>query len=105
MGGRAVSEVFDTPNLAAAYCPHCDPERDPTREILTVCWCDEHRPACEGADDARVMAGVFILDSAGEADAATNRPWCELVHRTLHAERSRRSVTTSRSGDDVDGSR
>lgn len=100
-----MSELTDTPNLASSYCPRCDPERDPTREILTVCWCDEHRPACEGADDERAVVGTIVLDSAGEASAATNRPWCELVHRTMHEDRSGRSVKAPRGRHDVDRGR
>src|SRR6267142_1126749 len=64
--GSRVSELTDTPNLASSYCPRCEPERDPVREILTVCWCDEHRPTCEGADDERAIVGGGVLDSAGE---------------------------------------
>ena len=75
------SELVDTPNLASSYCPGCDPERDPLREILTVCWCDEHRPTCEGAEDARVSVDRLALSSAGEANAETNRAWCAWVHR------------------------
>jgi hypothetical protein len=76
-----VSEVTETANLASSYCPRCDPERDPSREILTVRWCHEHQPTCEGADDERANVGRVALGSAGEANADTNRPWCELVHR------------------------
>jgi hypothetical protein len=77
------SALADTPNLASSYCPGCDPERDPVREILTVCWCDEHRPTCEGAEDARASVGSTVLSSAGEADAETNRPGCAWVHRRV----------------------
>src|SRR5207247_10341117 len=71
--GSRVSELTDTPNLASSYCPRCEPERDPVREILTVCWCDEHRPTCEGADDERAIVGGGVLASTGEVQAATNR--------------------------------
>ncbi len=81
-----MSELTDTPNLASSYCPRCEPERDPVREILTVCWCEEHRPTCEGADDERAIVGGGVLDSVGEVNAATNRPWCELVHRAMHSK-------------------
>ena len=81
MGGFPVSELTETASLASSYCPRCDPARDPIREILTVQWCDEHRPTCEGADDERASVGSGILDPNGEAHAATNGPWCELVHR------------------------
>lgn len=81
-----MTDLADTPNLAGSYCPGCAPERDPIREILTVRWCDEHQPGCGGFDDEKATVSKDILSSAGEADAVTNRPSCELVHR--HARRS-----------------
>src|SRR5437899_3386857 len=83
--GSRVSELTDTPNLASSYCPRCEPERDPVREILTVCWCDEHRPTCEGADDGRAIVGGGVLASTGEGNAATNRPWCGVVARGMRS--------------------
>ena len=81
------SELVDTPNLASSYCPGCNPERDPLREILTVCWCDEHRPTCEGAEDAKASVDRTALSVAGgEANAETNRPWCAWVHRRVQRE-------------------
>jgi len=77
------SELVDTPNRASSYCPGCDPERDPLREILTVCWCDEHRPTCEGAEDTKASVDRIAWSSAGEANAETNRPWCAWVHRRV----------------------
>jgi len=95
--GSRVSELTDTPNLASSYCPRCEPERDPVHEILTVCWCDEHRPTCEGADDERAIVGGGVLVSVGEVNAATNRLWCELLHRTLNrSKRARQSRPRSR---------
>src|SRR5207247_9982879 len=82
--GSRVSELTDTPNLASSYCPRCEPERDPVREILTVCWCDEHRPTYEGGDDDRAIVGRGVLDSAGEEAAARNGPWCVVVQCALH---------------------
>lgn len=79
--GSPVSELTETPNCSVAYCPGCDPWRDPVQEILTVSWCDEHRPTCGGPDDERANVGGMILGSAAEAEAVTNRPWCEFVHR------------------------
>ncbi len=105
MGGSSVSELTETANLASSYCPSCDPERDPIREILTVHWCDEHRPTCEGVDDKRVSVGWGVLDPNGEAHAATNAPWCELVHRGAHSNRLGRSVKTARRSRDDDRGR
>lgn len=82
-----MSELVETPNLASSYCPRCDPERDPLREILIVAWCDAHQPACEGADDERAGVGRVTLGSAGDASADTNRPWCELLHRASGSRR------------------
>ena len=79
-----MSELADTPNLASSYCPRCEPARDPIREILTVCWCDRHRPTWEGADDERAVVGRIVLSSSGEAEGVTNRLWCEFVHRAVH---------------------
>ena len=75
------SELVETPNLAGSYCPGCDPERDPLREILTVGWCDEHRPTCEGTEDARASVDRTAFSIGDLANAETNRPWCEWVHR------------------------
>jgi hypothetical protein len=87
-----MSDIDETPNLAVSYCPGCDSKRDPLREILTVHWCDEHRPQSDGSDDERAMFGRSFLSGAGEAEAETNRPWCELMHRTLNrSTRARRA--------------
>src|SRR5712692_2462062 len=100
MAGSRVTELTDTRDLASSYCPHCDLERDPIREVLTVCWCDRHRPTCEGAEDERAIVGLVVLTSLGEVDAATNRSWCDLVHRALRSERLARAVNAPNRNDD-----
>ena len=90
-----MSELTDTPNLASSYCPRCEPERNPVHEILTVCWCNEHRPTCEGADDERAIVGGGVLVSVGEVNAATNRLWCELLHRTLNRVKTSAPITAT----------
>lgn len=72
--------IPDTPSVARAYCPVCEPDADPTREILDVRWCETHLPAREGADDGMVAAGAYLSGSA-EAGGDDNRRWCELIHR------------------------
>lgn len=81
-----MTELADTPNLAASYCPGCAPERDPIREILTVHWCEGHQPRYGGFDDEKATVSKDALCSSGDAEAVTNRRWCALVHR--HARRS-----------------
>jgi hypothetical protein len=77
----------DTPAVARPYCPDCEPDADPCREILDVRWCAAHTPAWNGADDAAVRAEAFLSGST-EAGGDDNRRWCQLVH-------SRGGVTTS----------
>lgn len=69
----------DTPAVARPYCPDCEPEADPCREILDVRWCAAHTPAWNGADDAAVRAEAFLSGST-EAGGDDNRRWCQLVH-------------------------
>ena len=70
----------DTPSLARTYCPGCEPEVDPTSEILDVRWCESHSPLSDGFDDAVVSATAYLSGSA-EAGGEDNRRWCEILHR------------------------
>ena len=82
----AVSEILsDTPALARPYCPKCEPDADPMREILDVRHCDQHTPARDGLDDEAVAPGVFPSGSA-EAGGDDNRRLCKIVHRKRHQE-------------------
>lgn len=78
-----MSEINETPSLASPYCPGCDPNRDPLREILAVQWCVHHQPSFASPDDERTTLGPSSLSSLSEAEAESNRVWCELMHRTL----------------------
>ena len=78
-----MSEIAETPSMASSYCPGCDPNRDPFREILAVQWCVKHQPSFGGPDDERTTLGRGVLSALGEAEADSNRVWCDLVHRTL----------------------
>ena len=96
-----MSDIEDTPVVATFYCPSCEPARDPLKEILSVHWCDEHRPEFEGQDDDQAIFHTTLQSTVGEAEAETNRPWCELLHRTLNQSkrgpRARRPQRPSRS--------
>src|SRR2546430_5888909 len=54
----------DTPCVARAYCPGCEPDADPSQEILDVRWCESHSPARDGADDEVVTASAYLSGSA-----------------------------------------
>jgi hypothetical protein len=72
--------IADTPSIARLYCPGCEPEADPTSEILDVRWCEAHSPVRGGADDEVVSAAAYLSGSS-EAGGDDNRRWCELFHR------------------------
>jgi hypothetical protein len=76
--------VAETPALGRAYCPGCEPDADPTREILDVRWCDTHLPQRDGVEDAAVTSEAFLSGSA-EAGGDANRRWCALLHRDADA--------------------
>jgi hypothetical protein len=72
--------IPDTPSVARPYCPGCEPEADPSCEILDVRWCESHSPMRDGLDDAVVSAAAYLSGSA-EAGGDDNRRWCEILHR------------------------
>jgi hypothetical protein len=71
--------LTDSAPIARAYCPGCEPNADPIREILDVRWCEGHAPAREGCDDSTVNSDGFLSGSA-EAGGDANRRWCKLIH-------------------------
>jgi hypothetical protein len=78
-GARVTDYTPDTPMVARLYCPGCEPEADPSAEILDVLWCEPHLPARAGADDAAVNAAAYLSGGA-EAGGDDNRRWCHLIH-------------------------
>lgn len=72
--------ITDTPMVARAYCPGCEPDADPTLEILDARWCEAHSPLREGCDDGLVASTAYVTGSS-EAGGEDNRRWCELFHR------------------------
>ena len=69
------------PPVARGYCPGCEPDADPIREVLDVRWCESHVPVRDGLDDAAVRADAY-LSGGSEAGGDGNRRWCELLHRS-----------------------
>jgi hypothetical protein len=70
------------------YCPSCEPDTDPTRDLVELRWCPAHAPAWGGSDDLLVTANA-LPGGSGEAGGEDNRRWCELIHG---AESSLRQV-------------
>lgn len=71
---------LDSPVVARAWCPGCEPLADPTLQLLDIRYCDQHLPGRDGLDDATVAADAHLSGSA-EAGGDANRLWCELLHR------------------------
>ena len=76
----------ETPRIARAYCPACEPDADTLLEILAVQWCNVHMTMREGLDDARVMSDAMLTGSA-EAGGDENRRWCDIIHGDSHHHR------------------
>ena len=76
-----VSEYLpDSPVVASAWCPGCEPLADPTLQILDVRYCDQHAPGRDGSDDSSVTLDGYLSGST-EAGGDANRLWCRLLHR------------------------
>lgn len=71
-------ELADTPRLGILYCPACEPERDPTREILETFWCAQHTPDQTGADDSVTGTGRGLSGTA-EAEGAVCAAMARLI--------------------------
>lgn len=65
----------DTVSLGKKWCPTCEPERDPSREILLVQYCTIHEPSREGDADAKIdtSSGFGTHLGTTESDGETNR--------------------------------
>jgi hypothetical protein len=72
--------IPDSPVVGRSYCPSCEPNADPTLEVLDVRWCEMHIPSREGPDDSRVVSEAY-LSGGTEAGGEENRRWCEFIHR------------------------
>lgn len=82
--------LAESPLVARAWCPGCEPHADPLLEILEVRWCDQHLPSRLGAADSTVTVQGFLSGSA-EAGGEANRLWCQLLHRdAARVRRARR---------------
>ena len=77
--------MTDTPDLSVPYCPGCEPERDPIKEILRAWWCIRHNPlkATELDEALNVEWGQPGLGFR-EADGDTNRAVQALITGSRH---------------------
>jgi hypothetical protein len=78
--GAVMNYLPDTPCVARAYCPGCEPDTDPSQDILDVRWCESHSPVRAGTDDEVVAASGWYLSGSAEAGGNDNRRWCDILH-------------------------
>src|SRR5262245_12734052 len=83
----ALAENESTPILAADWCPRCEPERDPSTELIAPLYCVTHdeqvfAELSRNADDERVEPGEYLAGSAA-IDGRQNRIWCDFFHRRI----------------------
>src|SRR5215470_7386955 len=71
-GPSPADEIPHTLYLSSLYCPGCAVGRDPLQEVLTIHWCDEHRPSSDGVDDVRTTLGRAGLSALADAEGDTN---------------------------------
>ena len=71
----------DTPPMAVHWCPTCQPEKDPTKEILETRYCVQHAPTTKGADDDAVNTPQAWLNGSTEADGVDCREFQKLITR------------------------
>ena len=71
--------IRDTPMVSRQCCPTCEPEADPSTEILEIVYCTEHPLDRHGLDDAAMPAYSSYLSGNGEAGGDENRRWCDLL--------------------------
>lgn len=67
-----------SPNLGVFWCPGCQPERDPTAEILITDYCEFHKPKLGGVDDGRAGTPALLLGNSA-TDSATQHGMARLL--------------------------
>ncbi len=75
----------DTAYMGRPYCPECEPNADPSVDILETRYCGTHGPSIDGLDDAGVSREHY-LSGSNEAGGRDNQIWCDWVHRKIISE-------------------
>jgi hypothetical protein len=76
--------VPSTGDVTHNWCPLCEPDVDPLKELVVIRWCHSHRKALTGADDAILrdkLAPESMPICDEKTDPATQRAWAEFLGR------------------------
>jgi hypothetical protein len=57
----------ETGVVTRGYCPGCEPDVDPVKELVHESRCEQHQPVIGGSEDARATT-TAIPAGVGEAD-------------------------------------
>ena len=71
------------------WCPMCEPQVDPLKELVVVLWCPSHQRASTGLDDAALrekFSPNSMAISDEETDAATQRAWADFLHQNAKGQ-------------------
>jgi len=75
-------DLKDTPFVGRTYCPGCEPDADPIREVLTILRCWQHQlEEPKGTDDERVPMATGPMLGAGDAEGSDCRRVAELLRQ------------------------
>lgn len=74
------NHIPDTPDVAIPWCPGCEPEVDPTEEVVDVRYCSVHQPPSHGLEDGLMDQETYPAGS-NEAGGSNNRAFCAFFHR------------------------
>lgn len=71
----------DSPRIGSEWCPDCEPDRDPTREVLDVRRCGRHSGDSTRAGDCDgAVVGTGAAAGSPESGGDNNRQWCNFIH-------------------------
>ena len=72
----------DTGDLSRKWCPKCEPDADPSREILSVQYCVMHPMDRSGADDAVIIdSNVTSQSGTSDSEGYTNKLMSDLLKK------------------------
>jgi hypothetical protein len=80
MERKMSDHLADTPDLGKKWCPSCEPDRDPSAEILDTQYCIVHTPITTGqADGLTPPVANYSWNYAGDVDPETQRAWADFI--------------------------
>lgn len=69
-------------SIVRKYCPECENNADPFKELLQEAWCALHAPKTGGSEDKTAMAKLqaVSLSNSGEGEGETGRAYANFLN-------------------------